>query len=230
QPEDVGLRPDGAEAAPADGRNSAGVLGTHSADVVPSAGRVLRTKEFWLLSLGHSSALAIVGAVTVHFVIYVRDTLGLGVTTAAAMFTLITVCQMVGQAVGGYLGDRQDKRWLAGGGMAMHAAAMAILVVANSATAVVFAAVLHGFAWGLRGPLMSAMRADYFGRKAFAMVMGYSSLILMVGAVIGPLLIGVIADTTGAYELAFGALAVIGLVGAAAFFVMPRMGRLQLST
>ena len=76
---------------------------------------------------------------------------------------------------------------------------------------------------------MSAMRADYFGRRAFAMVMGYSSLILMVGAVVGPLLIGIIADTTGAYGLAFGALAVIGLVGAAAFFVMPPLGQLDLS-
>src|SRR5690606_40863146 len=44
----------------------------------------LRTREFWLLSVGHGNALAIVGAVSVHFVIYVGETIGLGVTTAAA--------------------------------------------------------------------------------------------------------------------------------------------------
>lgn len=228
EPETMGLRPDGAQGAAAADQPE-DETSQQGAATKASAGTLLRTREFWLLSLGHSNALAIVGAVTVHFVIYVRDTLGLGVTTAAALFTLITVCQMVGQAVGGFLGDRWDKRWLAGGGMAMHAAAMAILIVAASTSAVVVAAVLHGFAWGLRGPLMSAMRADYFGRKAFAMVMGYSSLILMVGAVVGPLLIGIIADSTGAYGLAFGALAVIGLIGAAAFFAMPPMRRLKLA-
>src|SRR5690606_36990337 len=92
----------------------------------------LRTREFWLLSVGHGNALAIVGAVSVHFVIYVGETIGLGVTTAAAMFTLITVCQVAGQAAGGFLGDRYDKRFLAAGGMAMHAAAMVVLVWAGS--------------------------------------------------------------------------------------------------
>src|SRR5690606_41650790 len=125
--------------------------------------------------IGHGNALAIVCAVTVHFVIYVSETIGLSVTTAATMFTLITVCQIVAEAAGGFLGDRYDKRGLAGGGMALHSAAMVVLIGAGSVEMVVLAAVLHGFAWGLRGPLMSAMRADYFGRRAFAMIMGYSS-------------------------------------------------------
>ncbi|HZW26841.1 MAG TPA: MFS transporter [Trueperaceae bacterium] len=215
EPEAMGLRPDGVEVtaqAEAEGAAPARPLDTR---------RVLRSREFWLLSLGHSNALAIVGAVTVHFVIYVGEKLELGVTTAAAMFTLITLCQVAGQALGGVLGDRYDKRWLAAAGMAMHTLAMVVLVVAGSAAAVGSAAVLHGLAWGLRGPLMSAMRADYFGRKAFAMVMGYSSLIIMVGSVVGPLLVGLLTDLRGEYGLAFGALAVLGAVGVVAFLVLP---------
>ncbi len=226
EPEPLGLRPDGAPAPREDGGGAAAAPPPVE-EAALSAGRALRTREFWLISIGHSNALAIVGAVSVHFVIYVRDTLGLGVTTAAAMLTLVTVCQMAGQAAGGFLGDRYDKRWLAAGGMVMHAAAMAILIWAGSTVTVVAAAVLHGFAWGLRGPLMSAMRADYFGRKSFAMVMGYSSLIIMFGSVLGPLLIGIIADTTGAYGLAFGALAVVGVLGVAAFLALPRPDRLR---
>lgn len=196
-----------------------------TAETPLNAREALRSSEFWLLSIGHSNALAIVGAVSVHFVIYVRETLGLGVTVAASLFTLITVCCIAGQAVGGFLGDRFDKRWLAAGGMAMHVAAMVIPIWAGSVASVVAASVLHGFAWGLRGPLMSAMRADYFGRRAFAMVMGYSSLVLMVGSVIGPLLIGIVADSTGAYGLAFGLLAGIGAIGGLAFLVLPKPGR-----
>ncbi len=222
-PESLGLLPDGRQ--PSTERSEGAAKAPAASEAPLSVGEALRTSEFWLLSIGHSNALAIVGAVSVHFVIYVRDTLGLGVTLAAGLLTLITVCQILGQALGGFLGDRLDKRWLAAGGMAMHALAMVILIWAGSAASVVVAAVLHGFAWGVRGPLMSAMRADYFGRRAFAMVMGYSSLILMVGSVIGPLLIGIVADSTGAYGLAFGLLALIGFIGAAAFLVLPKPGR-----
>lgn len=220
EPEAMGLRPDGEPAS--DATNVAGSsAGQAAGEAKMTARSVLRSREFWLISVGHGNALAIVGAVTVHFVIYARETIGLGVTTAAALLTLITVAQMVGQAAGGFLGDRYDKRLLAAGGMAMHAAAMALLTVAGSVAFVVVAAVLHGIAWGLRGPLMSAMRADYFGRQAFAMVMGYSSLVLMVGAVLGPLVVGLLADTTGEYDLAFLALAIIGVVGVVAFVLLP---------
>src|SRR5690606_38989305 len=215
-PESLGARPDGATTEEAHASSE------ESAFAEMDARRVLRSREFWLISLGHSSALAIVGAVTVHFVIFVGTTLQLGVTAAAAMFTLITVCQMVGQASGGVLGDRVDKRWLAAGGMVLHTAAMLLLVVAESAAPVIAAAVLHGLAWGLRGPLMSAIRADYFGRKAFAMVMGYSSLVIMIGAVLGPLVVGLLADLRGDYGLAFGVLAAIGVLGMLAFALMPK--------
>ena len=61
-------------------------------------------------------------------------------------------------------------------------------------------AILHGLAWGVRGPLMQAIRADYFGRSSFGVIMGFSTLIIMVGLVAGPLVAGVLADATGGYE------------------------------
>src|SRR5690606_41691745 len=102
EPEAMGLRPDGEKAAASEAPGSgADQAGGNGAPV--GARSALRTREFWLLSVGHGNALAIVGAVSVHFVIYVGETIGLGVTTAAAMFTLITVCQIAGQAAGGFL-------------------------------------------------------------------------------------------------------------------------------
>ena len=46
--------------------------------------------------------------------------------------------------------------------------------------------VLHGLAWGTRGPLMVALRADYFGPSSFGTIMGFSSLIVMLGMSGGP--------------------------------------------
>ena len=50
--------------------------------------------------------------------------------------------------------------------------------------------------------------------------MGFSSLVVMFGSVGGPLVIGLVADGTGSYAGAFVALAVVGLLGAVAFFAL----------
>ena len=172
------------------------------------------------MSIGHSNALAIVSAVGVHFVIFAQEIIGISVTAGATLLMIMTICSMVGQGAGGVLGDRLDKRLVAGSGMLLHAGAMIALTLMPTYTGALLAAVMHGVAWGIRGPLMSALRADYFGRAAFAMVMGFSSLIVTVGSVLGPLTVGLLADSTGGYAWGFGALAVVGLVGALAFFVL----------
>jgi sugar phosphate permease len=216
-PESRGLRPDGGAAGEAPAPTAPPATGPRLL-----AGGALRTRAFWLISTGHAAALAIMSAVGVHFVVYVTEVLGVGITTAATLVAVMTAASVVGQVVGGVAGDRVDKRWLAGGAMLAHALSMALLVSAGSMLAVMSAAVLHGLAWGVRGPLMGAMRADYFGRRAFASVMGFSSLVVMFGSVAGPLVIGLVADGTGSYAGAYVALAVVGLLGAAAFFALGR--------
>ena len=93
----------------------------------------------------------------------------------------MTVFNILGQLGGGFLGDRFSKRMLAALAMLMHSAALLILAYATTMLPVYAFAVLHGTAWGLRGPMMTTIRADYFGRASFATIMGFSSLLVMVG-------------------------------------------------
>ncbi len=62
-----------------------------------------------------------------------------------------------------------------------------ILALASGPLMVWVFVLLHGVAWGLRGPLQQAMRADYFGATDFGKIMGFSSLIVMTGMMIGPI-------------------------------------------
>jgi MFS family permease len=216
-PEMLGLRPDGQGQDALPGSEARQL----SATVSPvTLGQALRTGAFWLLSFGHATAIAVVSAVTVHFVIYAQTAVGLSITVAAALVTLLTALTMIGQLLGGLFGDRIDKRWLAGGGMLGHAAAMACLAWASAPALVVIATILHGLSWGVRGPLMGAMRADYFGRETFAMIMGTSSLVVMMGSVGGPLVVGLLADATGRYSFAFLVLCAVSVTGAGAFFAL----------
>jgi len=177
----------------------------------------VRTYAFWAMSIGHAASVSVVAAVSVHFVLFAVETLGLGVPLAATLFSVMTLVSIVAQLIGGALGDTLDKRWLAAGGASLHAAAMVVLAFASSMPAVALAAVLHGAAWGLRGPLMGPLRVDYFGNASFSTVMGFSSMIVMLGSVGGPLVVARVVDATGTYRLAFLTIAAIAGLGALAF-------------
>ena len=87
--------------------------------------------------------------------------------------------------------------------MLFHMVAMLLLVFFSVYAALVASAILHGAAWGCRGPLTNALRADYFGRASFGKVMGFSSMILGLGTMAGPMLAGVMYDMTGSYRAPF---------------------------
>ena len=183
-----------------------------------SPAEAVRTPAFWLISLGHGSALLVVSAVVVHLVVHLNENLGYSLGTAALVVTLMTSMQMIGQLGGGVLGDRVSKRLICAACMIMHAAGLLLVAHATMLPMVLAFAVLHGLAWGMRGPLMQAMRADYFGRANFGMIMGLSALIVMFGNTLGPVIAGVLADSTGSYETGFTLLATLAGIGSLFFF------------
>ncbi|MEE9280520.1 MAG: MFS transporter [Myxococcota bacterium] len=186
-----------------------------------TAREAMRTSAFWLISLGHSSALLVVSAVMVHMVPHVHESLGYSLATAGYLVALMTAMQLLGQLSGGYLGDRFDKRVIIVCCMAAHGSGLLLLAYASSLWMVVGFALLHGWAWGTRGPLMVAIRADYFGASSFGTIMGFSSLIVMLGMTVGPILAGVMADRSGRYTEGLALLAVASLVGSF-FFVFAK--------
>ncbi len=190
-----------------------------------TAREAMRTPAFWLLSLGHGFALFVVGAVSVHAIPHMTEALGYSVSAAAAVFTLLTVCQIAGIAIGWAIGDRYEKRLIAAACMLMHMLGLLALAYASGLGWLVAFAVLHGVGWGLRGPFMQAIRADYFGRSAIGMIMGLSFMIIVVGQVGGPMIAGMAADATGNYRAGFTALALLAGMGSAFFVLAKRPAR-----
>jgi len=64
---------------------------------------------------------------------------------------------------------------------------------------------------------MVALRADYFGAAAFGTIMGFSSLIVMLGMSLGPIIAGLMADASGNYESGFTVLAAAAFLGGFCF-------------
>ncbi len=186
-------------------------------DVEFTPKEAMRTRAFWFISLGHGSAVLVVSAVMVHLIVHLNEGLGYSLRAAALVVSLMTLMQMIGLPIGGFLGDRFEKRKIAVVAMFGHASALIVLAYATNLGMVLFFAVVHGLSWGMRGPLMQAMRADYFGRKAFARVMGFSSMIVMIGMTSGPLVAGILADRLGNYQLGFTILGVAAGLGSIFF-------------
>ena len=80
-------------------------------------------------------------------------------------------------------------------------------------------AMFHGLAWGIRGPQMVAIRADYFGAESFGRIMGLSSLIVMFGMIGGPIICGMVVDHYGIYQNAFLSIGIFSIIGAIFFYM-----------
>jgi len=216
RPEDHGLTVDG---LPPASKSS-----THAevpAQRMFTAREALRTSAFWLISLGHAFSLLVVAAVNVHAITHIKEGLGYSLAQATLVFTLVTAGQFLGVMLGWVIGEKFEKRKVAAACMLMHAAGLLMLTYATGLVILIISALVHGTAWGLRGPFMQAIRADYFGRRSIGMIMGLSALITVFGNICGPILAAVFADWNGNYRAGFTVLAGLAGVGSL-FFLMAK--------
>ncbi|NIP13204.1 MAG: MFS transporter [Pseudomonadales bacterium] len=183
-----------------------------------TAREAMRTRSFWLISLGHALALLTVSSMMVHLVPHLTEGMGYSLSAAGMVVAVLTAFQLLGQLSGGYLGDLFNKRAICAVCMFAHAGGLLLVTYADSLLGVLAFTVLHGLAWGTRGPLMVSLRADYFGPTSFGTIMGFSSLIVMLGMSGGPIIAGVMADISGDYRSGFTLLASLSLMGSLCFF------------
>lgn len=217
RPDQVGEHPDG-EAPGSEIRVDRGKARLAASTAQFTAAQAVRTRAFWLISLGHAAALLVVGAVLAHLSLYLVNEQGFTLGRASLVGSALLVCQLIGQFVGGYLGDRYSKRVITSLAMFGHVAGLLALAGAHSHYLVwgVFVP-FHGLAWGVRGPLMQSWRADYFGAASFGQIMGLSSMIIMFGQIGGPLLAGILEDVTGSFRIGFTIVAVTASLGTMCF-------------
>ena len=178
----------------------------------------MREPSFWLISVGHALSLLPVSSMLAHLIPHLVRGMNYSLTEAGYAFALMTGVQMVGLILGGILGDRYNKRFICVLCMVGHCVGLFCVTFATNVTWVIAFAVFHGLAWGIRGPLMVALRADYFGPKSFGTIMGVSSLIVMIGMTIGPIACGLLFDRFGNYQLAFTIMALCSLSGSLCFW------------
>ena len=208
RPEEYGQRPDG-ELTPEDGSGAA-IPAYGEGDF--TARQAMHTPAFWLITFSHGLSAMVVGALQVHSIPMLYDA-GLSLELAGTVVVVYTFVGMVSRIVGGYLGDRFSKTVIIFAFSTIQAfGVVAAVGIGSFATALPFA-VMFGFGWGGRGALFTALRGDYFGRKAFATIFGLSAFFLSGVSVISPLFAGYLFDLQGSYRVPLLILAAINMFG-----------------
>jgi MFS family permease len=185
---------------------------THFVEMNYSLRQALRTKAFWILVVAISLVSGSGMLVESRRSIYMLEQ---GLHYKTANFSeLASLMGLVWILLFGFLGDKFSKRHLLAIAIALQSMSVVVLINVENLSQLYLYMLVHGFGSGI-APLILAMRADYFGRKAFAtitVVMGFIGGIVSTGfvfvnrAILGP---------TGNHQAAFLLSMLIGLAAAA---------------
>ena len=221
-PADVGQLPDGDPPAGAAGSPvEAGAAAAATKEREYTWQQAIRTKAFWLITLGHALSATIVVTVAAHMGLMLDDR-GFSLGSISVVLAVYTAVAAVFMPVGGYLGDRLPMRFVAFWFSALQSVGLGVAVLAHSIEMALLFSVLYGMGFGGRTSLMMALRGEYFGRKAFAAITGISIApmnLLLFGA---PVFSGLMRDAMGSYDLAFLVIAALSFGGSCLFLLLGR--------
>jgi MFS family permease len=194
-PAEMGLRPDGADAAPAGARRE-------QTAAAPAAGwsrqQAFRSRVFWILmSVFFMLAVAIHG-IQIHLVPLLRDA-GIDARWAAAAAGMAAVTSACGRVVVGFLFDRFFAPRVAIVAFLCSATGFVLLDFSDSIPLAFACAVLIGIGASAESDLLAYLTGRYFGLASFGELYGYVFAAFMVGTAIGPYLVGVGYELAGSY-------------------------------
>ncbi len=223
KPEQYGYLPDGETTVTSQAEDATGKRETPDASSTPTGEtrpaevdftvrQAIRTKAWWMIAFVNALDHMVVASFMVHLIPFITDT-GIAPQIAANIVGLMALMSLPARLLFGYLGDRVPKRFMLATTLALRGIAIVILMASKSMWQFYLFALVFGFGYGL-APLMHAIRGEYFGRKKFATILGYSTPIAVLGSVSGPLFAGGVFDVTASYQLAFTLLVVICVIGA----------------
>ena len=219
-PEELGLLPDGAETESDLDKSTPSKI-SQDQEVEFTVGQALKTRVFWILTVAHVSSTISLATLSIHLMARLQD-IGLSSTTASYIELVSSVVALPSLFVAGWLGDKVSKKYLVALFLFLKGISTIVLTVANGLPLALLFAVFYGIAFGGRIPLMTAIRGDYFGRKAFASIMGWSMLPNGILMAIAPVWAAWMFDTYGSYTVPFLSYAVINLAGALIMLVVKK--------
>ena len=205
RPEDMGLKPDGADPDEATGREEAGNSGAASAapeETSLTRAQALRHRSFYLLTVAFSLVFVAAPALNLHMLPYMTDQ-GIGEGFAVVAVALQSICAGIGSIVTGFLSERITARRTLIGILAMMSLGFLGLLLVHEAWQAMLWGIYYGLSFGGMFILQQIIFADFYGRDNVGAIRGVVWPIQLVFNASGPFVAAVAFDRLGSYTLIF---------------------------
>ncbi len=197
-PQQIGLRPDGKTE---DETSQPIVMSHRTSGRDCTLAEARRTVPFWCMAVSFGLLSGALHGCITHLAPLLTDT-GLSPQQAASALMLLSGMGVLGRIIAGYLVDRFPAHLVAAGLFLIVAVGLlAGLNAGDQRLAFVFAAMI-GLGFGAETDLMPYLIGHHFGLTSFGKIFGWLYGAFAFGAVLGPLLMGRVFDTTGSYQIA----------------------------
>jgi cyanate permease len=181
--------------------------------------QALKTQAYWLTCLAWSVNILVNGGFSIHVVPFLTD-MGISPTAAGGMLSLMVFSMIPSRFFAGFLADRISKdhlKYIAAGAFFLQGLGITVFLAHPGLLTAYILLILYGFGNGAPTPIRLSMGGRFFGRKAFASILGSTMLVTAPVSMVSPVYAGWVYDSTGSYNNAFLLFAV--LLGVAAILV-----------
>jgi MFS family permease len=219
QPEDAGLKPDGAAGARDDERPG------HTPEVAYTPAEAFSTPALWLLMAYTLLVFPVQSGFSLHQAPHLVER-GLSPGAAAAVVSAFSIAAAAASLAFGTL-RAPPRVSLCAGALLMAIGAMLMQAVHGPALAFA-AACVFGAGIGALLTMLPVAWANYFGRAHFGAIRGITLPAQVGGQALGPLLAGALRDATGDYSAGLMLFAVLSALAAAVVaFARPPAARVR---
>ncbi len=206
-PQQMGMLSDG------DSPGQRALRGTEATKQGLDVSEARRTVTFWLMVIAFFLVSLAIHACIIHLVPIITDR-GVDVKTAVFAASLLGITLIFARVGTGFLLDKFNAAFVGASIFAISAMGLLLLYFSSEVYYVYLAVVLIGLAFGAESDVIAYMVSRYFGLLHMSEIYGYFYAIYILGAVLGPLLMGAAYDLSGSYQSALMILTLLVLTAA----------------
>lgn len=182
---------------------------------------ILKNRNFYLLAIGSMCSIGVVGGISQHIKLYLRD-MNFSQSDAAHVMSFVLLSSLIGRVLMGYLADIFSRKYVMLLIYLIGAVAIPLLLVPDFTGRIYIFAVIFGIGLGGDYMIIPLMAGDLFGLKALGRTMGIILVADGIAEAVFPVLLGVLYnEQTQSYALGFSVLIGVALLGAVFIYFLP---------
>ncbi len=212
RPQDLGLQPDGEKPGPKAAlsraeqiRSDALVVDKEWASREWTLKSALRTRRFWLISVGRGLEMAALQMLLTHQAAFFVDA-GFDKLLAASVVGTVGIVGSCGKILWGAISDRIGRESAYTLAFTAGTVGMAIILSIQPGSPAIMAyayGVIYGLCYGSSAVLVPVLSADIFHGRRYGSILGGVYVVGNLGSAAGAFLGGYVFDITGSYRWAF---------------------------